>query len=164
MSVDVSGRRSWAGNQLNLAVGDFGYLSPRPGLGIKRGLGACQFAFGSNWVESNSWAKTKSGYAGLCARGDETDENGEVTYIKRGVDIWPAAIFKVGDNYHQDLLALQIIAIHKTIYELTATTAGVVEDLVKEDEGMEGQRFWRILLDFKDEGVTVGGNELCHWK
>ncbi|KAI8460046.1 hypothetical protein BY996DRAFT_6558730 [Phakopsora pachyrhizi] len=40
----------------------------------------------------------------------------------------------------------------------------VVEDLVKEDEGMEGQRFWWILLDFKDEEVTVGRYGWPHWK
>ncbi|KAI8444481.1 hypothetical protein BY996DRAFT_6450571 [Phakopsora pachyrhizi] len=68
---------------------------------------------------------------------DETDENGEVTYIKRDVDIWHASIFKVDDDCGQGLLALKIIVIHKTIYEsmyldlhlvpyrVTATAAGV---------------------------------------
>ncbi|CAH7669300.1 hypothetical protein PPACK8108_LOCUS3895 [Phakopsora pachyrhizi] len=82
---------------------------------------------------------------------DETDENGEVTDIKRGVDIWQAAIFKVGDDCRQDLLALQIIAIHKTIYEsmcldlhlvpyrVTATAPGcgvidVIPDATSRDE------------------------------
>ncbi|CAH7671344.1 hypothetical protein PPACK8108_LOCUS6116 [Phakopsora pachyrhizi] len=41
----------------------------------------------------------------------------------------------------------------------------VVEDLVKENEGMEGQRIieW-TLVGFEDEGVIVGRKEWCNWK
>lgn len=51
--------------------------------------------------------------------GDEGDENNPPK--KTGVDVWQAAIFKVGDDCRQDVLALQVIAMFKNVY----TTVGI---------------------------------------
>ena len=51
--------------------------------------------------------------------GDEGDEMTPAS--KTGVDVWQAAIFKVGDDCRQDVLALQVIAMFKNVY----TTVGV---------------------------------------
>ncbi|PWY97959.1 hypothetical protein BCV70DRAFT_202448 [Testicularia cyperi] len=51
--------------------------------------------------------------------GDEGDEN--TPPKKTGLDVWQAAIFKVGDDCRQDVLALQVIAMFKNVY----TTVGV---------------------------------------
>ncbi|KAG0144911.1 hypothetical protein CROQUDRAFT_46568 [Cronartium quercuum f. sp. fusiforme G11] len=82
---------------------------------------------------------------------DQSDQTGEGIDLKLEVDTWQAAIFKVGDDCRQDVLALQLIAIHKTIYEtmcldlhlvpyrVTATAPGcgvidVIPDATSRDE------------------------------
>ncbi|WAQ86921.1 hypothetical protein PtA15_7A650 [Puccinia triticina] len=80
--------------------------------------------------------------------GNDVEESQDVT---KSVETWQAAIFKVGDDCRQDVLALQLIAIHKTMYEsmcvdlhlvpyrVTATAPGcgvidVIPDATSRDE------------------------------
>ncbi|KAN0064997.1 Phosphatidylinositol 4-kinase stt4 [Thecaphora frezii] len=51
--------------------------------------------------------------------GDEGDE--QTPPKKTGIDVWQSAIFKVGDDCRQDVLALQVIAMFKNIF----TTVGM---------------------------------------
>ncbi|KAE8220280.1 hypothetical protein CF319_g6168 [Tilletia indica] len=91
-----------------------------------------------------------------------TDETGG-SVQKQGVDVWQSAIFKVGDDCRQDVLALQVIAMFKNIfttvgldlylnpYRVTATGPGcgvidVVPNATSRDE--MGRAKVNNLMDF----------------
>ncbi|KAG5645573.1 hypothetical protein DXG03_005711 [Asterophora parasitica] len=91
------------------------------------------------------------------------DVDGQRTEIRTEYDIWQQAIFKVGDDCRQDVLALQVIAMFKNIftsvgltlylfpYRVTATAPGcgvidVVPNATSRDE--MGRAKVNDLLDF----------------
>jgi len=102
-------------------------------------------------LRRHSWQRSKYTGKKTVHRDDDGNDAEEGQDVTQAVDTWQAAIFKVGDDCRQDVLALQLIAIHKTIYEnmcvdlhlvpyrVTATAPGcgvidVIPDATSRDE------------------------------